>query len=232
MASKPCDWEFYLENMSKELNISSETISKYIKELIGSGWITFLGQKNDGKFGGNEYQLNYEKERTEKTPSRKKPEGENFRHGKNPLHTNTNILTNTDISINTKTKEEKEYKEKEFDFKKKMLEDGFKENLVNDWLKVRKNKKATNSETAYNMFMSEIKKMQVDKNKVLEKIIASDWKGFDASWLAEWQKTLPKEPKLQSVHNFENENAYNRYYDMYVQECMKLGYIPKQKENW
>ena len=56
MSSKPDDWSFYMEPMAKELNISSHTLRKYVKELVQSGWIVQGKQKNEhGKFGAIEY---------------------------------------------------------------------------------------------------------------------------------------------------------------------------------
>jgi hypothetical protein len=59
---------------------------------------------------------------------------------------------------------------------------GFKNNLVTDWLKVRKNGKATNTETAYNSFIKEIEKRPCDINEVLNLIITKSWKGFKWEW--------------------------------------------------
>ena len=70
-----------------------------------------------------------------------------------------------------------------FDFKKSMCEYGFKENLISEWLKVRKNKKATNTETAFNKFIIQVELTKKDKNKVLEICIERSWSGFNAEWI-------------------------------------------------
>jgi hypothetical protein len=74
-------------------------------------------------------------------------------------------------------------KETKFDFKKKLVEYGFKENLVEDWIKVRKTKKATNTETAFNLFIEEIEKRSCDINLILTKIIEKSWSGFKWIWI-------------------------------------------------
>lgn len=119
------------------------------------------------------------------------------------------------INKKEKNKEEKEdidmssvQAETKFDFKKSLLSENAKENFVDDWLKVRKTKKATNSKTALSGFLREVKKSNMDINDVLELCIKRDWKGFDAEWvpgdiktkktneMSEFQKKLQEQNKL------------------------------------
>jgi len=75
---------------------------------------------------------------------------------------------------------------KVFNFKQSLLNYGFDKIIVNDWLEVRKNKKATNSETAYNQFINVIKRAEgqfIDKDKVLAKCVEKDWRGLEYAWL-------------------------------------------------
>lgn len=74
-----------------------------------------------------------------------------------------------------------------FDFRKSLIEYGFKSNLVDDWLKVRKTKKATNTETSFNKFINELKKTNISPDEILEICISKDWKGFEAKWLTNLQ---------------------------------------------
>ena len=83
--------------------------------------------------------------------------------------------------VQGKEQEEVE-EEKKFNFKMSLLEYGFKKQLVTDWLKVRRTKKATNSETAYNKFISQVEKSTLDKNEILEVCIEKDWKSFNHTW--------------------------------------------------
>ncbi|WP_310560375.1 DUF6291 domain-containing protein [Flavobacterium sp.] len=77
----------------------------------------------------------------------------------------------------------KETKIKNFDFRKNLMDFGFKEKLIDDWIKVRKTKRATNTETAFNKFIGEVQKANKDPNEILEICISKDWKGFQAEWL-------------------------------------------------
>ena len=71
-----------------------------------------------------------------------------------------------------------------FDFKKALLSFGFNSDLVNEWMQVRKVKRAVNSETSFNMFINEILKApSIDKNEILKICVGNSWKGFKAEWL-------------------------------------------------
>lgn len=75
---------------------------------------------------------------------------------------------------------------KRFSFKKELLKEGFEEELVSDWLGVRKLKKAKNSQTAFKGFMREIKKAEsseIKRNEILKIIVENSWSGFKATWL-------------------------------------------------
>lgn len=88
MVSKPDDWQFFLEPMAKEIGYSVETLRKYIKELVESGWIVKGEQERDkGVFGATSYTL-----RANKKSCTENTDTENFRHGKNPTQQNRDII--------------------------------------------------------------------------------------------------------------------------------------------
>ena len=70
-----------------------------------------------------------------------------------------------------------------FNFKKAMLAEGFAPELVDEWLKIRKAKKAINSELAFKIFIEQVRKTGQDKNTILERVVQKQWRGFEASWL-------------------------------------------------
>ena len=74
-------------------------------------------------------------------------------------------------------------KETRFNFKKKLLDYGFEKKLVEDWLLVRKNKKATNTETAFESFISEVEKRECNINEVLKICVENSWSGFKHVWV-------------------------------------------------
>jgi hypothetical protein len=64
-----------------------------------------------------------------------------------------------------------------------MLAEGFAPELVDEWLKIRKAKKAINSEIAFKTFIEQVRKTGQDKNAILERVVQKQWRGFEASWL-------------------------------------------------
>jgi len=85
-----------------------------------------------------------------------------------------------------KIRGDKKKEDNTFNFKQSLLNYGFDKVIVNDWLEVRKNKKATNSETAYNQFIKVVKRAEenfVDKDRILAKCVEKDWRGLEYSWL-------------------------------------------------
>lgn len=64
MNSKPSDWTFYMDSMTKEIGMSEDVLRKCLKELIDSGWLRRDGQIMDGnKFSGVCYTLLSEKQK-------------------------------------------------------------------------------------------------------------------------------------------------------------------------
>lgn len=85
-----------------------------------------------------------------------------------------------------------------FSFFNSLINYGFDKNLVSDWLKVRKTKKATNTETSFNSFIKEIEKRNCNLNETLEYIIVKNWSGFKWSWYdteKEKEKSFAKKEK-------------------------------------
>ena len=72
----------------------------------------------------------------------------------------------------TNVNKEKERKEKDntntntvcvFNFRKSLLDYGFKEELVDEWMAIRKTKKSINSQFSFNSFISQIEKTGAEK---------------------------------------------------------------------
>lgn len=89
---------------------------------------------------------------------------------------NTNIQSNNIPIYNNKATPLK------FSFYNCLVDYGFQKDLVNDWIKVRKTKKATNTQTAFNNFIKEIEKRNCNLNEILEFIVSKNWSGFKWEW--------------------------------------------------
>ncbi len=91
--------------------------------------------------------------------------------------------------IPERIKTKKAVKEKEFDFKAKMLALEVTTETLDDWLEVRSKKKAVNSETAYKSIVAEIKKAGVHPQEAIAIAAANSWKGFKAEWIVRTRST-------------------------------------------
>lgn len=132
MVSKPDDWQFFLEPMAKEIGYSVETLRKYIKELVESGWIVKGEQERDkGVFGATSYTL-----RANKKSCTENTDTENFRHGKIPIQHNRDIIQ--------KKEEKKERNDYTDDFEEAYVayrRKGNKANAYKMWLKLTDDEK-------------------------------------------------------------------------------------------
>ncbi len=70
-----------------------------------------------------------------------------------------------------------------FSFKNSLLDLGANSDLINDWLLVRKNKKATNSKTAFNSFIDEVNISDVGIDEILKTCVEKSWSGYKFKWL-------------------------------------------------
>lgn len=104
-------------------------------------------------------------------------------------------LENEDVNENIVTNENKTRGAK-FNFKTALVEHGASEHLASDWLKVRKAKKAANTQTALNGFVREVQKTDKSIDQVLTVCIERSWKGFKADWLVQ---VAPKSDKTESI---------------------------------
>jgi len=116
-------------------------------------------------------------------------------------------------------------REKEIkDFKENLILYGFSENLVNEWIQIRKNKKLTFTETVIKKFTTEIEKVlqkypTVTKDYILEKIIYKGWGGFDAQWIEN------ERAKANQNNNNQNTGHKNEGSNMkYALEWLNNGY--------
>ena len=83
----------------------------------------------------------------------------------------------------TTNKNDKKEKNNTYSFLASLLDNGFDEKLSREWMEVRKQLKAVNTETAFNSFMSQVQKHGGDRNHILRKCVERSWKGFNANWL-------------------------------------------------
>lgn len=116
-----------------------------------------------------------------------------------PTHKNNIKTTNTKTNVISDSKAK-------FSFVEALKNLGADDQLIHDWLAVRKTKKASNNQTSFNRFENQFSKSNLDINTVLRICIERDWKGFEVSWLnnvnlSEYQEqpqqTIPEQPAAQ-----------------------------------
>ena len=115
-----------------------------------------------------------------------------------------NIIDNispTEIIINKE-------KDVRFDFKKSLLEIGVSPQVAEDWLKVRKAKKAANTETAFKRIQKEIELSGLSADECITIAVERSWQGFKAEWLSNYQRQSPQRPTgRRAVSVLENNMA-------------------------
>ena len=119
------------------------------------------------------------------------------------------IAPNNIIDINISPTEIK-YKEKDvrFDFKKSLLEIGVSPQVAEDWLKVRKAKKAANTETAFKRIQKEIELSGLSADECITIAVERSWQGFKAEWVVNYQRQSPQRPTgRRAVSVLENNMA-------------------------
>jgi len=199
-----------------ELKPLAKVAFGFVKQTIDRDTQKYISikekRKEAGAKGGRPLKTNELEESKEK--QKNQLVFEKSKKSKSPLNVNVNVNDNVnDFSLLEKEKqksvcvdleeEKKEHPlnaEKEtspqvapppppFNFKKAMLAEGFAPELVDEWLKIRKAKKAINSELAFKTFIEQVRKTGQDKNAILERVVQKQWRGFEASWLQADQTT-------------------------------------------
>lgn len=80
-----------------------------------------------------------------------------------------------------------------FNFKKSLIDLGIELNIVDTWLKIRKTKKAVNSELAFNKIKNEINLSGISANECIKIACEKSWKGFEAQWLNNFSQQTKKD---------------------------------------
>lgn len=105
-----------------------------------------------------------------------------------------------EVQEEEKDKEEITIPPTAFNFYKSLISIGAESKLANEWLAVRKKKKATDTETAFDGFVREMNKGGLDINSTLRICIEKSWSGLKASWLEN------EKPKQESTPTRRNPN--------------------------
>ena len=99
-----------------------------------------------------------------------------------------------------------------FSFKNELLNLGADEQHINDWMQVRKTKKATNTKTALDAIIKEAKENNFSIAKAVQICAEKNWVGFKAQWVKNSEADeLQKENQILKVKE-ENRKLKNKEY--------------------
>lgn len=158
------------------LGCTKRSAISYLRALVEMGLIHSEDQNVNGVLYRN-YRIVYESEK--------------FSHPMKNFHTpvknfhpdnNKELSTNVDISIYPPTPK------KNFDFRAAMLAAGVTTEVADAFLKVRKNKRSTNTEIAWKKISAEIQKSGKTADECIRTAVEHSWSGFEAEWLEERQR--------------------------------------------
>lgn len=88
-----------------------------------------------------------------------------------------------------------------FDFKNALIEMGVSPQVAEDWMEVRKTKKASNTETAFKRLQEEISRSGLSAEECITIAVERSWQGFRAEWLNNYQKSSRPVEKKSVLDN-------------------------------
>ena len=210
LLSRPNDWTLIIADIQKRSTDGKDSVKNGIDELIERGYIVKTEQpRQAGKFATCDYVV-YEKpmntsvNRCGKTVAAK-PSRLN-RHGK-PATTNNDELSN-ELTNNKNIYSEKPKKQKS-DAVEKPNE--ISEQTWNDFLVVRKAKKAPLTQTAwkrtFNAMLQVQEKTGHSLQQILEYMISRNWSALEVDW---YLNALAKNQNTQGNHNAINQPTFGK----------------------
>ena len=102
----------------------------------------------------------------------------------------TNSTVNVNVNDNVNVNVIKEKKEV-FNFRKELIALGVKDNIAIDFLKVRKTKRATNTETAFKLIKKQIETSNMSANECIIMAVENSWQTFKNEWAQKKQIIQP-----------------------------------------
>lgn len=101
---------------------------------------------------------------------------ENVRKATVNVNDNVNDNVNVNVNVNDNVKNI-------FSFRSALMSMFVDSKLVDEWLRVRKAKKAVNTETAFNAFKKQVELSKLSAQECVKIAIENSWSGFKADWV-------------------------------------------------
>lgn len=134
---------------------------------------------------------------------------------------NNNIYNNKDNNISISEGKEINKENGKFDFRSALIEYGISPELADAWLEVRKNKRATNSQIAYDDTIRQIELSGYPADDCIRMAVVKSWSGFKAAWMhnaiaSERQERKGKEStfekNLRTIDDMFGSDYHTHYY--------------------
>ena len=119
-------------------------------------------------------------------------------HVESVQHRSTNPTVSVNDNVNDNVINKQKEKEPVFNFRKELLNLGGDEQLVSDWMLVRKKLKATNTKTSLNRFLKQVELSGKDLNFALGYVAGNGYKGFEAKWLEKTNSFGVNKPRINT----------------------------------
>ena len=179
------DKDCYISNeyISNMLGVTERSARRLMSSLVEKGYVIrtrFDGRKRFiksnlcGRYAKKEHSREEQNVPSGRTQM-------SVRRGHKCPHTNIEY-TNSNIPNNIKNIK-KETALPKFDFYDELQKLGVSEEVAQDWRKVRKDKKATDTETAFKSVAKEIAKSGKPADECIRVAVVNCWRGFKAEWL-------------------------------------------------
>lgn len=178
--------ECYISNefISHLLGVTERQASKYLSRLIGLDYVKVV--KFNGRQRFVESTLTYfqaEWNKGSKQSGTKVPD----------TYSKDTYKSSIDIEDNSTPA---------FDFKSSLIAIGVSQEVATEWMKVRRAKRAVNSNIAFKAIEREIKKTGLSADAAIRIAVERSWSGFDSAWiLKDKASSQPQHKESVLEHN-------------------------------
>lgn len=120
-----------------------------------------------------------------------------------------------EYEVKDEFKEEKkgvtgERKTPKFDFKKSLIKIGVSDKIATDWIKVRRDKKASNTETSFNHIKKQIELANISADDCIRIAVEKNWRGFESDWVKNYGATTIQQTGSTNWQNTAGNNAADK----------------------
>ena len=166
------------------IELTFEPIKQQLKRDL-SKWGETRGKRSEaGKLGAEARRLKKEQNLTKLTFAKDVKQAQT----KQPASVNANANASVNVSV---IKNKKNIPKKiAFNFRKELLLLGVEEQYVEDYMFVRKHKKASNTKTAFTKLKNGIEKSKLDPHVIIKIMAEKSWVGFKPEWLSDQRDKL------------------------------------------